>query len=369
MDKQTADNIRAARSLSGRPPDDYMVGIKSVKHLLEERAAQSPDKVWLIHYDADGRREQYTYKQFNERVNQVANLLAGELGVKHGDRVATIAYNHADTVMIYFACWKLGATVAPQNVAEDDQRIAFILRNSEAVVVFVREEYLERAASIINGEEPLENVRQIVKVGGEPQVGYLHFETAITGQATTFIVEREPSLEDESLLVYTSGTTGPPKGVVLMQYNMLVDAMGIADWQAITAEQRMMCVLPIHHVNGTIVTLLTPLMAGASVVLNRAYSSSNFWRRIADEKVNVVSVVPTLLQFSLEYCEARHAEGKSIWGEGISKDDLSPLRHLICGAGTLAVVLARRFEDMFEVPILHGYGLSETDMLFVFPAN
>ena len=113
----------------------------------------------------------------------------------------------------------------------------------------------------------------------------------------------------------------------------------------------MMCVLPIHHVNGTIVTLVTPMYAGASVVLNQKFQSEHFFERIEKEKVNVVSVVPTLLAFLLEYykleADAQFAKPDS-------------LRHIICGAGPLTVELGQQFEDAFGIRIVHGYGLSET---------
>ncbi len=360
LDRQTLDNITAARSFRGRPADQYLVPYRNVAHLLEMRAQESPDKVFLIDYDNEGNRTELTYADFNNRVNQTANLLSNVLGVQNGDRVATISHNHSDTIIIYFACWKLGAAVAPQNVTEDDQRIQYILRNSESVVAFVREEYLERAERIIQGDKGVPNIRRIVQIDGEPRPGYLHYPTASADQAIDFEPDEPPTLDTECLLVYTSGTTGAPKGVVLVQYNMLADARGIADWQGLTGNQRFMCVLPVHHVNGIIVTHITPLYVGASVVLNRQYHSSTFWQRIAREKVHIVSVVPTLLQFSCEYAEQQASAGKSIWGDGITRDDLKQFRHVICGAGTLSVVLARRFEDQFGIPILHGYGLSET---------
>lgn len=362
VDTQTQAKILEAQSLRGRLPKSRLVPYRSVRHLIENRAQETPDKVYLIHYDNDGNRETFTYGELNAVVNQTANLLL-ELGVKRGDRIATIGYNHSETVIIYFAAWKIGAAVAPQNVAEDDKRIAFILRNSEVVVVFAREEYLERAENIIHGQDEdlgADNVREIIQVGGDTQDKYKHFATLIADQPSTLDFKDETNLADESLLVYTSGTTGTPKGVVLMQYNMLVDAYAISAWQGITGNQRMMCVLPIHHVNGTIVTLVTPLFVGASTVLNRAYSSRHFWERIAAEKVHVVSVVPTLLQFSLEFAEKEMAEGRSKFGGDIKTEDLKQFRHFICGAGTLAVSLARNFENMFNVPILHGYGLSES---------
>ncbi|MDL1886167.1 long-chain fatty acid--CoA ligase, partial [Anaerolineae bacterium CFX8] len=141
---------------------------------------------------------------------------------------------------------------------------------------------------------------------------------------------------------------------------LLVDAQGIAQWQGFTGNQRMMCVLPIHHVNGIVVTLVTPALVGGSVVLNRQFSSAHFWERICKERVQIVSVVPTLLQFCLEYADQMQARGAPIWGEGLRQQDLSAFRHIICGAGTLAMALVKAFEERFGVRVLHGYGLSET---------
>jgi len=153
--------------------------------------------------------------------------------------------------------------------------------------------------------------------------------------------------EDEALVVYTSGTTGAPKGVVLTQQNLLVDADAIARWHGLGPDTRLMCVLPTHHVNGLVVTLVTPFLAGGSVVLNRRFRTRDFWPRLAREGVQVVSVVPTLLAFLLEEAAAR----------GL---DLTRFRYPICGAGPLTVELAQRFEERFGFPIVHGYGLSET---------
>ena len=282
--------------------------------------------------------------------------------MRRGDRVATISHNHLDSVIIYFACWLTGAAVAPQNVAEDDRRIAFILRNSEAKVCFARAEYMQRAQGIIDGKDGAPNIQRLVQVGGEPDGRHIHFQTALRQRPTTLpdSLESTPTLDDEALLVYTSGTTGTPKGVILSQYNLLVDAQGIAQWQAITGNQRMMCVLPIHHVNGIVVTIMTPLLVGGSTALTSRFSASRFWGWIAREGVHVVSVVPTLLQFLIEYGREQTAAGDTLFGSGISADDLAHFRHFICGAGTLSVALAQEFSQLFGLTILHGYGLSES---------
>ena len=335
---ETRDLIRQARTVAGVPPDDYQVPFRSVAELLAHRAATTPEKPFLIYYDEHGTRLVYTYAQFDRRVNQVANFLRHELGVRRGERVATVTYNHPETVLIYFACWKLGATVAPQNVSEDDTRIAFILRNAACRVLLVRPEYRERVERL-RADAP--NIERIVVMDDD-------YPAAIDRQPYDFEPPAAMMLEDECLLVYTSGTTGAPKGVRLIQYNMLIDARAIRDWQRVTADHRWMCILPIHHVNGTIVTLVTPIYAGGSVVLNRAFKASLFWRRISDEQVNIVSLVPTILQFLSEA------------GEETSGYHLDQLRYVICGAGTLAIAVAKRFEQTFDVPVLHGYGLSET---------
>ncbi|MFW5748099.1 MAG: class I adenylate-forming enzyme family protein [Chloroflexota bacterium] len=381
LDSATLANLEAARTVHGIPPGQRLVPLRNMRQALSLQAKTNGSRTYLIHIDADGNREEITYAEFNARVHQTANLLHDDLGVRRGDRVATLAYNHSDTVILYFACWIIGAAVAPQNIAEDDQRIAFILRNSESVVCLVRSEYLDRAERIINGSEAdglgAPNIRQIVTMGGEPTDRYPHFNALVRNLPTTYLGDGAPvksnddairdvddgtqaALDDEALLVYTSGTTGAPKGVVLTQYNLLVDAFAISHAQAITGGQRMMCVLPIHHVNGIVVTLVTPMYVGASTVLNRAFSASRFWRTVVEERVSVVSVVPTLLQFLLEYGREQEKAGHGLFGDNINRRGLTRFRHFVCGAGTLAIALAREFEDTFGFPILHGYGLSET---------
>ena len=136
--------------------------------------------------------------------------------------------------------------------------------------------------------------------------------------------------------------------MVLSQKNLLEDARAISEWHQITDETRMMCVLPIHHVNGTVVTLLTPFYVGASVVLVEKFKIDQFFPLIEKEQVHIVSVVPTLLQFLTSFYEDKEPP------------KLNHFKHIICGAGPLTVNVAKHFESRFGKRIIHGYGLSET---------
>ncbi|MBK6899339.1 MAG: acyl--CoA ligase [bacterium] len=340
-DTSLAALVAAAR----RPPSPADAAPHdAVAALLARGAAAHPGRDWLVHIDGTGGREVLTYGEADARVASLADLL-GALGVGRGDRVAVLAHNHPDTVLQYLAAWSLGACVVPLNAGEDAERLAFILAHSRAKLLFTRAEYLDRIEPLRSG---LPLLRDVV-LAGDRRRGYAHVDDAALAPAAAPAI---PDADDEALIVYTSGTTGRPKGVVLTQGNLLVDGRQIAAWHGLGPGDRLMCVLPIHHVNGIVVTLVTPLVCGGAVVLCRKFRTEAFFPLLARERVRVVSVVPTLLAFLLQGAD----KGTAATG-GL---DLSGFRHLICGAGPLTCELALRFEARFGLRIVHGYGLSET---------
>ena len=334
----TAEALLQARTSGDIPPSRHLVEWPSIGALLQHRAAAIEAGEFLVHYDEDDQRSTLSYRDLARRAGRLATLLARRHGVTRGDRVAALSVNHPDTVVLYFACWLLGATVAPQNPAEDDERIAFVLENAGCRLAFAHPDLADRLQAI----GP--------RVAGLRAIVVLDRDLADAAAAQdVYACSAAVDLRDqEGLLVYTSGTTGAPKGVQLTQYNLMVDALGTSRALGVDRATRMMCVLPIHHVNGIVVTLVTPLVAGASVLLERAFRVGVFWARIAAESVALVSVVPTILQYLCEAAEQRPAQ------------PCPSLRHVVVGAGTLTVALALRFEERFGVPLLHGYGLSET---------
>ena len=307
-----------------------------ISDLLKER--EHDERPWLIWYDLEGARLELKYKDFVHQVKQCAAFLIDK-GIGKGSRVATVSHNHWHTVVHYFACWMVGATVVPINLGEDDERIAFILSFSEVTFAFVRDQYESRWTEVLK-QHGLENTIRTTLCS---EVSY--------GVDSNYRVESiQPwfSYNEGSLIVFTSGTTGNPKAVLLTQGIMLEDSRSIMEWHGFGWDDRMMCVLPIHHVNGTILTLLTPFYTGSSTVLNQKYQTEHFFERIATEQVRTVSVVPTLLQYLMHH-----------WPDGLDIS-IPHFKYIICSAGPLTVNTARNFTERFGIRIIHGYGLSET---------
>ena len=315
------------------------------------------DRPWMTYYPCNADVEQptrFTFAEFAELIERVATLLEKEYGIRAGGSVATLTINQPLTVAIYFATWRLGARVVPINPSETDDRVAYILENSEASLFVVHastREDLSPLDKLIKNEDL---ARALVIEGGSRDkalaAGWDDFLNDLAGVKSPRTPGELPAVswDSEALVVYTSGTTGNPKGVVLTQKQMFADACAISQWHGIDPHTVMMNVLPIHHVNGTIVTLVTPAFVGAQVVVNKRFRSGGFWAKLARHNVAIVSVVPTLLQFLFES------------DEDFDASRLPSLRHFICGAGPLSVELARDFQDRFGVKIMHGYGLSET---------
>jgi long-chain acyl-CoA synthetase len=311
---------------------------------------------FLTYCDDDvGAHYSYSYAQFGTVVQETVAFLHDRVGLRRGDRVATILFNHDVTVILYFAAWVSGLTVVPINVEEPANKKRFILEHSEAVAVCYWHAYAEEVQEL---QREIPSLRSAIAVDKDglvrgSGVGMKKAQSRFASGSSPHL----GSLNDEALIVYTSGTTGPPKGVVLTIANLLTDADAIADWHGFGLNDRLMCVLPIHHVNGTVVTLLTPFYFKGSVVLNRKFRSSTFWRRLQDERVSCVSVVPTVLEFLLDA------------NDDMTAYHLQDFGGFICGAGPLLKDTAVRFEDRFGFPIRHGYGLSETTCYSCFLPN
>ena len=350
--RSTADLIAKAHRLDhahlfGDVRPTFDLGVEGIGQLLELRAREAPDKPFLVFYDDDAReRSSWTRQEFLVEVRLAAKVLA-DLGLVAGDAIATAdEFNHSDTLIVLCAAWASGLVVAPLNLKEDDERLAYILGHAKVKAVFARDGCAPRVGPIARKAGA-----EIVVAFGENCVRTVYDaewgEMMYSAEGEADLPPRK--LEADALIVYTSGTTGPPKGV-LLTHEMLYDAHGITAHHGFGPDDVFMTAMPLFHVNAIVATCLTAMWSGASIVLNRKWKPQLFWSRVYSENVSATSVVPAMLKALTDIGEDLKQYS------GIE----DRFRTVICGAGQLYVDVAESFTAKFGIRIRHGWGMSET---------
>src|SRR6185295_4934650 len=234
---------------------------ENVRQLLEARVAQHSDKPFLI---LESGERQFTYLEFDEQVNKAANMLS-ELGVSKGDRVSLLLTNRAEYLIFYFACFKIGAWAGPVNSLLKPKEIEYIVANSEAKVIITE-------SSLSSGiEQSRKNIGSLCHVLVIDESGQWSAEqvqgsgSGVQGSESDSELRTrnsEPRRNDEAVIIYTSGTNGKPKGVLLTHGNLLSNAQQIAEWLRLTEEDRSLMIMPLFHVNALMTTCLAVLWVG-----------------------------------------------------------------------------------------------------------
>ena len=330
----------------------------SVAELLFERARLAPDATYLVYYDDDlGLRESLSYGQVAERVRRVATFMKDELGLGPGDVIACAdLHNHPDTIVILYAAWALGVIAAPINMREDRRRQQFILRHSNARAIFARDRqdpdaldnYLKRMTALAGDL----GIPHVIQTGGdERRAAYWLDQVEPTVEPR---VAEIFSMDTEAVLVYTSGVTGAPKGVVLT-HAMLYAVRALAEQQGATGRDVFLTSMPLFHVNTIVSSMLLAAYVGSTLVLNRRFNPATFLERVEDEGVSVTSVVPAMLSAICRYAKETGIKVRKAY-----PDVPRNLTTVFCGAGQLYPSLAREVLDVLGLRVRHGWGMSET---------
>ena len=306
----------------------------TVRALIDAQAGSRPEAVYAISAQNDGRTIRYA--ELARGCRSVAGLLQQQ-GARPGDTVSLVMPNGLQTLRLLLAAMHSGMCVNPVNLVAQPEQMRYVLQHSDCRVVCVAPEWEARVRALLEG------------VGREVSVWVIDPDAAaLPGEADMPPVDLAPPSPDAmALLMYTSGTTGQPKGVMLTQANLAANALAISREHGLDAHDRVLAVLPLYHINAFMVTMLAPLAHGGSLALPQRFSAGRFWQQAAQTQCTWINVVPTMISYLIEGGTPPDGETAGIRFCRSASAALSPEHH-------------RTFEAVFGIGIVETMGLTET---------
>ncbi|MFT4063821.1 AMP-binding protein [Paraburkholderia sp.] len=338
----------------------------TIRALIEARAVQYPDKPFLLaapDEEADAVAGQVTETgatlTFGALLEhcRVLEIRFRDAGLKPGDVVSVLMGNGVQTATLLLGAMYSGLIAHPLNLLCQVSQLAYIVEHSDTRMIFasaqtgaalaaalavLREQGVTRDIALVQTEPdavalpvlPALETTAADVAGADPAPADTHARPACTGA-------------DIALLMYTSGTTGAPKGVLLSHENLCANARNISVEHRLAADDRVLASLPLYHINGLVVTLLAPLWHAGSVVLTPRFSARTFWRAAASYGCTWINVVPTIVAYLLNGDEP----------DGL---DLSALKFCRSASAALPADHHRAFEARFGIGVIETMGMTET---------
>ncbi|MFZ4452668.1 class I adenylate-forming enzyme family protein [Salibacterium aidingense] len=313
--------------------------------LLEETTRKYPDKEAT--YDL---RERLTYDQLSDHVKRMAAGLQS-LGVTKGDRVAVCLPNWNETVIIYFAAAKIGATVVPFNAAYKSHEIEFILNNAEPKVLFLKQDFDDNAGFSL-AQELVENV---ISVRFE-DAKFISYEELIKNKGKKASPVSIDITDDPFCILYTSGTTGLPKGVMITHKGIVQCAFTVGKEMHCSEKDVFIIPAPLFHIFGIICNLMTTIAMGAKMILQEKYKPKEVLQLVEQEKVTVHQGVPTMFLKELEL-------------EEFDEYDLSSLRTGMVGAAPISPDQVKKIREKMGINLCQSFGITETGSVTITGQN
>jgi len=317
-----------------------------IARILEASVERFPRHTALVY----GERR-WSYAEWQARCRRFAQALS-DLGVRPGDRVAFYVSTSEASVTTYFGCQMLGAVAVPLNFRLSPGEAAYIIKDSGARVLVYGRQLTENALKIAAQARSVHDfISCAVDIVDVPQ-GHLHFETL--AEETVDRAEPRPVPSDAAIsaLVYTSGTTGRPKGVIHTHANDVSIAMNCVMEYGLTHADRALHIAPLYHVGGMQAYFLPHLMVGGTNVVLGRYEAEKTLETIESERITTLFAVPTQIQEMLFHPRFREIDTQS-------------LRLITTGGAAIASATMQRVIEEFCPNIFNGYGMTEASLTLV----
>ncbi|MDP2980708.1 MAG: long-chain fatty acid--CoA ligase [Candidatus Omnitrophota bacterium] len=323
--------------------------VENLTTMLEKNAEIFSDKTALFFSD-----KKISYKELHRASGRLSQGLKN-LGIKKKDKVALFLQNAPEFVVSYFAIIGIGAICVPVNNMLKEEELGFILKDSGARLIISSIAYLD----IVNSAK--------MKA---PDLGYTVIIDGLAPNTFNFYEMMERSVikkEDISIkpdevasILYTSGTTGNPKGAMLTHKNLLSNVKSCISAIGVSEKDNFICVLPMFHSFAFTVCILLPLSLGASItIIEHVMPFRRVVRNVIKKKITVFVGIPSIFNI------LAHMEIPHVFTSRVLKL-IDPLKLCISGASALPTEVLKAFEDKFRVPLLEGYGLTEASPVVSF---
>lgn len=311
---------------------------ESVVEILANTVRRHPDKVGFI---TEERR--LTFKEFDESVDRVAAGLAAH-GVGRGDHVALLLGIQIEFPLCFFALMKRGAMVVPLNTRFKGEELAYEINDSRSKLLIVDEEYWPFIASV---RDRLETVEKVFFNGAGAPQGTLAF-ASLSAHGARVKFASPVTESDDAAIMYTSGTTGRPKGAVLHQQGLVMTAMLVSDFIQYEPQDRMICCIPLFHITGLSCLMLSPIFSGVACVYMKTFKTRDFLETMAREKVTQYMGVINIIWLMVNHPD-------------FDKFDFSHFRTALFGGSPATEEMVRTiFSKLPQIQISVGYGLTES---------
>jgi acyl-CoA synthetase (AMP-forming)/AMP-acid ligase II len=314
---------------------------------LQISSAVVPDREALVEVGGSGAR--VTYGEMLPRVGRLANALQG-LGLEKGDKLSVMSVNSAEYVITYYACAMLGVTFVPLNFRSKDEELTHMINVSRSKVVLVSDRYVELLDRI---KPTLDHVKHYVSYDG-PREGYTDYQEVLAGAG-----DDEPWVDvddmDETILMFTSGTTALPKGVVLTYLDLtayVTNTMSPADPET---HEKTLVSAPFFHIAGA-TAMMSSIWGGRTLVILPAFTPEGWLEAVHTEGATHAFVVPTMLKRIMEV-------------PNFDDYDLSSLQLITYGAAPMPYEVVRKACDVFPpkgIALMNAYGQTESTSTLTF---